>query len=112
MEKSKWKTKLFKDTKQKRILAYLKKEAHKELMEDAASEEELIQKQERSTEIFGKEIETCEKSEVGKQQTSEQNKVESGQMIKDLKQHKEYDRKDNNSGVSGYKSNEDETNIQ
>ena len=112
MEKSKWKTKLFKDTKQKRMLAYLKKEADKELMEDAASEEELIQKRERSTKIFGKEIETCEKSETGKQQTSEQNKVESGQMIKDLKQHEEYDRKDNNSGVSGNKSNENETNIQ
>ena len=39
-----------------------KRGAHKELMEDAASEEELGEKH-SNTEIFGKEIVTCEKSE-------------------------------------------------
>ena len=111
MEKKKWKSKLLKNTKEKRMLAHQKKEARKELMEDAVSEEELGEKQENSTERCGKEIETCENSEAGKQQKSEQNEEESGQMIKDMKQYEKYDRKDNNSGVSRNKSNENESNI-
>ena len=87
-----------------------KKEVHKELGEDAASKEELGENQERNTEICGKETKTCEKSE-GKQKKSEQNKEESGQMIKDIKKFEEHDRKDNNLGVSRNKSNENETKI-
>ena len=56
------------------------------------------------------EIKTSEKSK-GKQQKSEQNKEKNGQMMKDIKQYEEYDRKDNNSGISKNKSNESETNI-
>ena len=52
------------------------KKPHKELMEDKASEEELGKNQERNTEICGKEIKMCGKSE-GKQQKSEQNKEDS-----------------------------------
>ena len=52
----------------------------------------------------------CEKSE-GKQQKSEQNKEKSGQMIKDIKQFEEYDRKHTNSGISMDKDNENESNI-
>ena len=72
---------------------------HKELKDDVASDGELRESQESNTEICGKEINICEKSE-GEQQKSEQNKEESGEMIKDIKQCEEYDRKDNNSGVS------------
>ena len=72
---------------------------HKELKEDAASDGELKESQESNTKICGKEISTCEKSE-GEQQKSEQNKEESGQMIKDIRQYEEYDRRDNNSGVT------------
>ena len=87
-----------------------KKEVHKEVVEDAASKEELGENQESNTEICGKETKTCEKNE-GKQKKSEENKEKSGQMIKDIKIYKEYDRKYNNSGVSRNKSNENQTNI-
>ena len=104
MEKNKWKIKLLKDTKQKRMLT------HNDLMENAASEEELRKNQESNTEICGKKIKTCEKSK-GKQQNSEQNKEENEQMIKYIKQYEEFDRKDSNSGVSRTKTSENETNI-
>ena len=65
--------------------------------------------QESNTGICGKEIKIYGKSE-GKQQKSEQNKEDSEQMIKDKKQFEENDRKDNNSGVSMNKDNENETN--
>ena len=87
-----------------------KKEVHKELVEDAASKEELGENQESNTKICGKETKTCEKNE-GRQKKSEENKEKSGQMIKDIKIYKEYDRKYNNSGVSWNKSNENQTNI-
>ena len=48
MEKNKWKTKLLKVTKEK-VLAHQKKKAHKELMDNAASDEELGEKQQSST---------------------------------------------------------------
>ena len=86
------------------------KKSHKELMEDKASEEELGENQGSNTEICVKEIKICKKSEV-KQQISEQNKKERGKMIKDIKQYEEYDRKDNISGVSRNKSDENKTNI-
>ena len=44
-----------------------KKEAQKKLMESAASEKQLGEKNESSTEIYGKKIETCAKNEAGKQ---------------------------------------------
>ena len=78
-------------------------------MEDIASEEELGKNHGSNTKICGKEIKICGKSE-GKQQKSEQNKEDSEQMIKDKKQFEENDRKDNNSGVSRNKDNENETN--
>ena len=90
-------------------ISTLKKEAHKKLMEDAALEEELGEKQ-SITEMCGKEIETYEKSE-GKKQKSEQSKDENGKIIKDKKQYEEYYRKDSNSGVSRNKNNENESNI-
>ena len=62
-----------------------KKEAHKKLIEDTGSEEEQGEKQKSSTEICGKEIETYEKGDAEKQQKSEQNKEESGQISKDMK---------------------------
>ena len=85
------------------------KKPHKELMEDKASVEELGRNQESNTVICGKEIKICGKSE-GKQQKSEQNKEDSEQMIKDKNQFEENDRKDNNSGVSRNKDNENKTN--
>ena len=85
------------------------KKPHKELMKDKASEEELRKNQESNTETCGKEIKICGKSE-DKEQKSEQNKEGSEQMIKDKKQVKENDRKDNNSEVSKNKDNENETN--
>lgn len=66
-KKSKWKTNLLKDKKEKRMLAHEKKRHTKKLTEDAALEEGLGEKQESSIEICGREIETCENIEVGKQ---------------------------------------------
>ena len=85
------------------------KKPHKELMEDKALEEELGKNQESNTLICGKEIRICGKNE-GKQQKSGQNKEDREQMIKDKKQYEENDRKHNNSGVSGNKDIENETN--
>ena len=85
------------------------KKPHKEILEDKASEEELGKNQEINTVICAKEIKIWWKSE-GKQQKSEQNKEDSEQVIKDKKQFEENDRKDNNSGVSRNKDNENETN--
>ena len=78
-------------------------------MEDKALEEELGENQESNTVIYGKEIKICGKSE-GMQQKLEQNKEDNEQMIKDKKHLEENDRKDNNSGVSRNKDNENETN--
>ena len=78
-------------------------------MEDKASEEELGKNQESNIVICGKEIKISGKRE-GKQQKLEQNKEDSEQVIKDKKQFEENDRKDNNSGVSRNKDNENETN--
>ena len=47
----------------------------------------------------------------GNNKNWEDNKEESGKIIKDLKQYEESDRKDNNSRVSRNKSYENETNI-
>ena len=85
------------------------KKAHKESMEDKASEKELGKYQKNNTEICGKGIKICGSSE-GKQQKSEQNKEDSGRMIKHKKQYEEYDSKDNNSRISGNKDNENEIN--
>ena len=85
------------------------KKAHKESMEDKASEKELGKYQKNNTEICGKDIKICASSE-GKQQKSEQNKEDSGRMIKHKKQYEEYDSKDNNSRISGNKDNENEIN--
>ena len=74
---------LFKEEKTEENINTIKM-PHKELMEDKSSEEELGKIQERNTEISGKEIKMCGKSE-GKQQKSEQNKEDSEQMIKDKK---------------------------
>lgn len=49
------------------MLAHEKKRHTKKLTEDAALEEGLGEKQESSIEICGREIETCENIEVGKQ---------------------------------------------
>ena len=75
-------------------------EAHKELMERMQCHKKNL---ESSTEICGMKIKTCKNIEAGKQK-SEENKEESGQMIRDMRQCEEYDRKDNNSGVSKNKS--------
>ena len=85
------------------------KKAHKESMENKASEKELGKYQKNNTEICGKDIKICGSSE-GKWQKSEQNKEYSGRMIKHKKQYKEYDSKDNNSGVSRNKDHENEMN--
>ena len=74
---------LFKEEKTEENINTIKM-PHKELMEDKSSEEELGKIQERNTEIYGKEIKMCGKSE-GKQQKSEQNQEDSEQMIKDKK---------------------------
>ena len=104
MKKNKWK--IIEGYKTEENANTSKKEAQKELMQNAVS----VENQETNTGICSKEIKTCEKSEE-KQQKSEQNKEESRQMIKNIKQYEEYDRKDNNSGVSRNKSNENETNV-
>ena len=78
-------------------------------MEDKASEEELGNNQESDTVICGMGIKIYGKGE-GKQQNLEQNKEDSEQMIKDKKQFEKNDRKDNDSGVSRNKDNENETN--
>ena len=85
------------------------KKLHKELMEDKASEEELGNNQESDTVICGLGIKIYGKGE-GKQQNLEKNKEDSEQMIKDKKQFEKNDRKDNDSGVSRNKDNENETN--
>ena len=85
------------------------KKAHKESMEDKASEKELGKYQKNNTEICGKDIKICGSSE-GRRQKSEQNKEDSGRMIKHKKQYEEYDSKDNNSRISGNKDNENEIN--
>ena len=53
--------------KREKNVSTWKKEAHKKLTEDAALEEGLREKQESCIEISGREIETCENIEEGKQ---------------------------------------------
>ena len=55
-------------------------------------------------------LEFVEKMKVNNKNQNKTRKIDRKQMIKDKKQNEENDRKDNNSGVSGNKDIENETN--